>query len=306
MRAVGDRLKKATSTRKVLWQLLAQCIALCLLVGCEGPEAQYQGYLPRLGYILSEDTPVTRQPTLPELPATDQLHLNIPPSSLDTLDFLALSGCAVQATIGKRNSSLGRMASDSQRLLLALEYLQLAPRCISYQRERDATPLADTLQHAWHLQRQQLPALIFNATLGGAEYRTLWLAQGSAPGESVSGAGSNLIIPALQSINDHARRWLAGDYRADNRTFEILLSEVAAGDSGAPLQTLASLGRRYHALLPPVTALEKLLSSTLPPNYRNWESERTARLVKLLNCRQTTTNNVARHCMPEHGAPEDQ
>jgi hypothetical protein len=292
MQAVSDRLVKKRV--KSLWRLLPPCVALCLLVGCEAqwPEAQYKRYLSRPGHILSEDTPVTQQPTLPEPPATDQLHLNIPPGNLDTLDFLALSGCAVQATIGKRNSSLGRMASDSQRLLLALEYLQLAPRCITYQRERNATPLADTLQRAWQLQRQQLPALIFNATLGGAEYRALWLAHGSAPGAIGSGAGSSLAVPALHTINGHARRWLSGDYLADNRTFEILLSQVAAGNGGA--------------LLPTIAALEKLLSPVIPPDYRDWSDERTARLANLLNCRQTTTNNVARHCMPAHRTPEDQ
>jgi hypothetical protein len=279
MQAVSDRLKKATSTRKGLWQLLAHCIALCLLVACEGPEAQYKRCLSRLGHILSEDTPVTQQPALPEPPDTDQLHLNIPPSSLDTLDFLALSGCAVQATIGKRNSSLGRMASDSQRLLLALEYLQLAPRCITYQRERGATLRADTLQRAWQLQRQQLPALIFNATLGGNGYRALW--HRSAPGENHPAASSGQVVYALQAINGHARRWLAGDYRADNRTFEILLSEVTAGDGDALLLDLAGQGLRYRELLPPIAALEELLSSALPPDYRNWKSERNARITKL-------------------------
>jgi hypothetical protein len=291
MQAVSDRLKKTTSTRKGLWQLLAHCIALCLLVGCEGPEAQYKRYLSRLGHILPEDTPVTQQPALPEPPDTDQLHLNIPPSSLDTLDFLALSGCAVQATIGKRNSSLGRMASDSQRLLLALEYLQLAPRCITYQRERGATPLADTLQRAWQLQRQQLPALIFNATLGGTEYRALWHTPVSASAytseEIYPATCSSQVIFALQAINDHARRWLSGDYRADNRAFEILLGEVAASDGGALLQALPSQDGCYRELLPPVAALEELLSSALPPGYRDWASERNAQLAKLVAAPRT-------------------
>ena len=277
MQAVSDRLKKKRV--KSLWRLLPHCVALCLIVGCEGPEAQYKRYLSRLGHILSEDTPVTQQPALPEPPDTDQLRLNISPGSLDTLDFLALSGCAVQATIGKRNSSLGRMASDSQRLLLALEYLQLAPRCITYQRERDATPLADTLQQAWQLQRQQLPALIFNATLGGAEYRTLWYTPAYASGDATN---NSLAIPALEAINGLTRHWLAGDYRADNRSFEIMLSEVATGHGGALLPDLDGQNPHYRDLLPPFAALEELLSSALPADYRNWKSERNVRLAQLL------------------------
>jgi len=334
VRAVSDRLKKAGV--KDLWRLLAHCIALCLLVGCEpqGREAQYKRYLARLGHTLSVDIPVIQPPTLPGPPGTDQLHLDIPASSLDSLDFLTLSGCAVQVTIGKRSSSLGRLARDSQRLLLALEYLRLAPRCITYQRDQDATALSDTLEQAWQLQWRQLPALIFNATLGGTEYRALWYTPAYASEENYPGASSSQVIFALQAINGHARRWLSGDYRADNRAFEILLSEVAAGDGGTLLQALASqdawlaganavlakrlvrgplctprirpaaanilpgvvrkyfigeiqpgtasLDQRYHELLPPVVALEKLLSLVLPLDYRDWESERNVRLAKLL------------------------
>jgi hypothetical protein len=317
---------------------MAHSVVLCLLVGCEPPgrEAQYKRYLSGLGHTLSMDIPVIQLPALPGPPDTGQLHLDIPASSLDTLDFLALSGCAVQVSIGKRQSNLGRMARDTQRLLLTLEYLQLAPRCITYQRQRGAAPLADTLERAWQVQRQQLPALIFNATLGGAEYRALWHTPASAytSGEGNSATSSSQVTPALQAINAHARRWLSGDYLADNRVFEILLSEVAAGDGGALLQGLASqdawlagadtvlvkrmmqgslctpgirpaaadtlpgvirkyfigeiqtgaanLARRYRALLPPVTALEELLSSVLPPDYRDLVSERNARLAKLL------------------------
>jgi hypothetical protein len=116
--------------------------------------------------------------------------------------------------------------------------------------------------------------LIFNATLGGTEYRALWHTPAHA-------TNSSLAIPALQAINGHARRWLAGDYRADNRTFEILLSEVTAGDGGALLQALASQDGCYRELLPPVAALEELLSSALPPGYRDWVSERNAQLAKL-------------------------
>jgi hypothetical protein len=75
----------------------------------------------------------------------------LPPGKLGALDFLAISGCEVQVTIGKRNSSLGRMAKESQRLLLELEYLALAPECIDYQRRQGRSGVADTLEQAWQL-----------------------------------------------------------------------------------------------------------------------------------------------------------
>jgi hypothetical protein len=166
--------------------------------------------------------------------------MEMPASALDALDFLALTGCAVQVTIGKRNSSLGRMAAPSQRLLLELEYLRLAPECIAHQRSQDRNTLADTLQGAWVAKRQQLPAVIYNATLAGPEYRQFWRAS-VTPGDYPAATGSQ-VISALESINHMARQWLGGDYRADNQAFEIALGEVATGDGGALLQALAKQG----------------------------------------------------------------
>ena len=221
---------------------LAAITAVALLGACQSGEheAKYSNYLTRLGRTLGVEAPDIMAAALPRLPRPGRLQLPLAAGNLGALDFLAISGCAVQVTIGKRNSSLGRMARPSQRLLLELEYLRLAPECIAYQRSQDRGELADTLQQAWEMKRRQLPARVFNATLGSAEYRSLWDIP-AAPGPYPEGTGSQ-VINALQAIDGHARRWLDGDYRADNRDFELLLSEVAAGDAGALLQALARQG----------------------------------------------------------------
>jgi hypothetical protein len=223
-------------------RLMAAGAALALLLGCQpqGPDAPYNKYLSRLGRTLAVDVLAPEQVSLARPPRPGKLRLAITPGNLGALDFLTLSGCAVQVTIGKRNSSLGRMARDSQRLLLELEYLQLAPECISYQRTQGRSALADTLQQAWLLKQQQLPALIFNATLGGAEYRAFWRAPPSQR-DYPDNAGSQ-PTSALHAINHQVQAWLDGDYRAENQAFEILLSEVAAGDGGALTQAMTAQG----------------------------------------------------------------
>ena len=233
------RQRPAAGLKAGIGRLIAGCGCLALSLGCqpETPDAQFNDYLNRLGRTLNVDVPVIGSATLPVTPRVGQLQLDTPSSSLDTLDFLTLRGCAVQITLGKRNSSLGRMAKPSQRLLLELEYLRLAPTCISQQRGNDRKVLANTLQQAWELKRQQLPALIFNATLGGAEYRSFWRAAKIPSNYPV--ATNSQVISALLAINNHSRRWLAGDYEAHNRDFEILLSDVAAGDGSALLRSLA-------------------------------------------------------------------
>ena len=113
-------------------------LSILALTACQGDEraARFENYLERLGRTLDVPVqqPVAEAPTVAPRPA--ELTLPLESGSLDALDFLSISGCAVQVTIGKRNSSLGRLARDSQRLLLELEFLQLAPECIAFQRSK--------------------------------------------------------------------------------------------------------------------------------------------------------------------------
>jgi len=217
------------------------------LAGCaqSNPDSAFKLYLQRLSGALSVAAPTVEAATIAPLPRARELQLDIGGSAIDMLDFLALRGCELQVTIGKRNSSLGRLARDSQRLLLELEYLRLAPACIAYQRERGEPALAAVLTEAWTLKRSQLPALIFNATLGGGEYRQFWKAQ---PGATNYPANtSSAVIVSLQAINQHARRWLAGDFHVDNLTFELLLADVATGDGGTLRRALAQQASALQA-----------------------------------------------------------
>lgn len=218
-----------------------------LLGACSEPEpdAALADYVQRLERTLDQAPPEIKVPELPRLPPRSDLRLTLESSSLGTLDFLSLTGCAVQVTIGKRNSSLGIMASASQRLLLELEFLQLAPECIAFQRTQGEETLANLLQSAHQLKQEQLPALIFNATLASPEYRALW-----RPPEELGDYPANTSsepLNALAAINASVSRWLSGDYSADNIAFEIQLSEVAQGDGGALLKALALQARWLHS-----------------------------------------------------------
>ena len=261
------------------------CSALLILLdGCQPtePDTPFEVYLSRTDSARS----ITPPDGLKVPPVTVDLQLNIPWGTLDTLDLVSLSGCTVQATIGKRNSSLGRYAKPSQRLLLELEYLQLAPPCIDLLRDHNNT-LANVLDAAWRQRQKQLPALIFNATLGSDEYRSFWLAP-RAPGDYpvVSLA---VAVSALQRINRHVCRWLSGDYQAQNRDFEVLLSQVAGGDAGALLQALHTQSSgvlaadpavgRLQSRLTLIKTLEAQLASILPLQYRYWMDDRNDRVT---------------------------
>jgi len=259
---------------------LLAALASGALVGCSGdwPGQALRGLA---GAISPAPARVTAAPGA-ALPPPEALRLELAADKLGALDFLALSGCELQATHGRHSSSLGARARDSQKLLLDLEYLRLAPACIDFQRARGDHALADALQQARALKRRQLPAAIYNATLGSDEYREFWerpaLSLAAGPSDADGGASAS-----LQAINRHARRWLAGDFRADNREFEILLWEVAAGNGAVLLQAPttgpadAVSNRCDHPLLPPILELEQLLAAVLPPAYREWRGRRHSR-----------------------------
>jgi Protein of unknown function (DUF3080) len=212
------------------------CLLLSSACSDTGPERPLERYIARLERTLQSEASVPLPQMLAAPPRPGSSRINVPGDSLDTLDFLALHGCAVQVTIGKMNSSLGRVASDSQRLLLALEYLQLAPECIASLKSKSKHSLSLQLSDAMNSKQLQLPAMIFNATLASLEYRQLWLPY-RAP--DYPAQTSSEVPASLQAITVLAQRWLSGDYQFDNQHFEILLSEVAKGDGGLLSQSLA-------------------------------------------------------------------
>jgi hypothetical protein len=312
--------------------LLATLVVLLTACAGDPDEAALSEYQTRLSRVLSVDIPPPTPPTGLTAPRAAALQQDIAGGSLGTLDFLTLTGCELQVTIGKRNSSLGRFASASQRLLLDLEFLRLALACIEHQRAKQRNELADLLTEAQALKRLQLPELIYNATLAGPEFRALWARPDTLQGyPSTTGTA---VIQSLHGLLALSDQWLAGDYQADNRSFELLLGEIARGDAGALMLALerqavalrrasamaqqrldaaplclqqrptpqgrildtvvrsyfiaalqpraADLNRRHHDLLTPITELEERLETALTADYRQWKTQRDARIERFL------------------------
>ncbi len=221
-------------------QILLYITAIVSMAGCGGDslDRPFETYLDRLGRTLEQEAhSASPAPPIFRRPRTSQLRIDIAPDKLGALDFLDLRGCELQVTVGKRNSSLGKLARDSQRLLLELEYLRLAPPCVAWLREQGDTTLAEQLEQSWHRKKRQLPAVIFNATLANEEFQQFWKPNRPAPEYPDNTAST--VISALETIDALALQWLSGDYRADNLEFEILLYRVSTGDGGTLWRSLA-------------------------------------------------------------------
>lgn len=218
-----------------------RCIFLALLLGlsgCDGDAtasgpANLTEYLRRLSAV----TGVALPPPPPDLDTLDVPRDQIPDlagsSKIDLLDFLSLSGCELQINLARRNTQMGRIASPSQRLLLDLEFMALAPSCALLLRERGNNELADRLIQVSGERQDWMVQSISQAILMGPEWQQFWRlpqALGHYPDDT-----SSLMITALNRLVSAADSWLGGDWVASNREFELLLSDLRAGDGGALL-----------------------------------------------------------------------
>ena len=223
-----------------LQPLFLFCSACLLLGSCQRSptETALEIYINRLAIALStsvEPSSLTQAPALPpEIALTTSPNL----AGAGIFDPLSLRKCALKTTLIKRGSSLGKNAKASQRLLLQLEFLHLAPACIALQRQQGNIATADQLQKEWRYERSTLAGQIFQATLAGTAFRAFWNAH-PRPGEypPVDGARARA---ALNQLNHMVVRWLQGDYRSDNLALELALGEIAGARSGPMLQRLAT------------------------------------------------------------------
>lgn len=218
---------------------LLVAMPLLLLCACTGggQTAELKDYLQRLSRPLGIEAAQVEILATPMPPRAESLRIPLSGSKLDGLDFLRLRGCSLQQTVARRNSSLGRVAPPSQRLLMELAFLRDAPACIDTLLSDGRKELASIISESVTLKRSQLPALIFNATLGNREYRDFWRTT-EAP-EDYPAQTSSLVITALEQISADAGRWLAGDYQADETDFELALADIAQGDGGELLDALS-------------------------------------------------------------------
>ena len=220
--------------------LLVLCSVCLLLGGCQRrpPETALETYINRLAIALSTSVERNSLIQIPALPPDLALTTSPNLAGASIFDPLSLRNCALKTTLIKRGSSLGKNAKASQRLLLQLEFLHLAPACIALQRQQGNIATADQLQKEWRYERSTLAGQIFQATLAGTAFRAFWNAHprpGEYPPVDVARARA-----ALNQLNHMVVRWLQGDYRSDNLALELALGEIAGARAGHTLQWLAA------------------------------------------------------------------
>ncbi len=108
-------------------------VAVLLLSSCSDPAISlmddYSSRLERvLGLKLQEPAPLD----LEQLPSITDTRAEIKDSSITLVELVATRACGLDALLGERNSSLGKVMSPSQRLKYELQFLKQVQPCLTH------------------------------------------------------------------------------------------------------------------------------------------------------------------------------
>ena len=242
----GQQVWRSGMRISTLWIGLIASLALSSCAEREVGAAKLTNYVERLSTAADIDIGMVAggndSSRRVDLPSNLEAASLATTGSLSLIDFLSLSGCELQTNIAKRNTSMGRTASVSQRLILDLEFLRLAPACVTLMEAKEEYSVANTLRENIELRRTNLPIRIFSAILAGPEWRKFWeqpMLLGSYP-TSASGDSAQ----ALWELSERVQRFLEHNWSAADEDLEPLLSSIRA-NSGGQLLAAAALQSGY-------------------------------------------------------------
>lgn len=224
-----------------------------LLISCSPNElgaGKLENYVSRLSNVSDVPVPSVTAASVAKPPAVTPPPASENVDTLSIIDFLALSGCELQANIAKRNTTMGRSASPSQQLIFDLEFIRLAPDCIEKLRAEDEGSIADQLATVLTQREGGLVYTIAQAILGGEEWRAFWRAPESLGDYPTSTSGDS--AQALWELSQRIKRFLESNWSPADEDLEPLLARlrIDAGGQllGAAILQQQGLGQANHIL----------------------------------------------------------
>ncbi len=215
-------------------QLLIFSLAfICVACGRSQSESELADYLQRLARVLEVDVPTASAAPLQAMPKLRELRVELAQPKIDLLEFLRLSDCHLQRLVAGRNSSLGKLAQPSQRLIYELGFLHHGAACQAVLEASERSELAQKLGRVLRQKREQLPTVIWQATLGAGEMRAFW----NVPVElgDYPAATAAEVPMAMGRLLRRVERWLNDDWDVNELALESDLQLLKTGDGGALL-----------------------------------------------------------------------
>ena len=200
--------------------LVLLSLSLVNVSGCS-KKSYFETYIERLERLLGERIQSPTKLTSVLLPRHVVADKKPSVTSIDLLDFLALSPCELQLIVARRNSALGKVALESQNLINDVLFLNAAEQCVD-RLDSNEKALREKIREAILEKKSNLSNTVARATLGGPEYREMW---SRSVGDLFFDSEG---IQALAYIRDKSENWLKGKYQIDGLELEGNLSILRA------------------------------------------------------------------------------
>lgn len=159
-------------------RLSAFVLFIFLLTGCSSPaERLWEDYQSRLDRVLRINTDITPPGEIarPDRLIQRELFQAIPSFELSVIEAWEIKHCELFKLIGERNSVLGKLSSPELRWNYERRLLITLPSCIADERTPDKTKAR--LSQLQSDRTQQYAAVVWNATFGNEDFRTLFTLQ---------------------------------------------------------------------------------------------------------------------------------
>ena len=104
-------------------------------------------------------------------PRIRERRVSVPEIDINMLEFLDLYGCDLQVVVGERNAILGKVMQPLNELRYSLRFIKEAEVCIKHTEDKS---LQQTLNQVAEQKRQQLPAIIWQASWANDEMANLF------------------------------------------------------------------------------------------------------------------------------------
>ena len=230
--------------RRLASRAVALLLPTILLGSCSSGElgaGKIENYVSRLSNVSKIPIPSITRASITKPPSVALTPAREGTDTLSIIDFLALSGCELQANIAKRNTTMGRSDSASNQLIFDLEFIRLAPECIEKLRAEDEGAIADLLEANLSQRSDRLVFTIARAILGGEEWRAFWRVPELLGDYPINTSGDS--AQALWELSQRIKRFLQGNWSSADEDLEPLLARLRI-DAGGQLLSAATLQRQ--------------------------------------------------------------
>ena len=208
-------------------------LALALSACGQTPEDQLLDYQQRVARVLDEDIPAVGTRARIERIAVTHFALPLPQHRINLLELLSLNDCRIGQAVAQKNSTLGKLAAASQKLVQELAILRDGADCVAQLQPLDAE-LAGQLNSALQEKYAARMRYWWNAWLSADEWQH-FIATAAQPlqwpaADAPKPAHISLTLNALDYAIHQGENIAAGRF-APPRGMEPQLQQLMLGET---------------------------------------------------------------------------